>query len=61
MFAIMGLLFGVLRDGFRPRERLEAENLVLRHQLNVLFRQAPKHVRLADIDRALFVWLIGRN
>ena len=31
---------------FRPRAALEAENLVLRHQLNVLRRTAPKRVAL---------------
>jgi hypothetical protein len=42
---------------FRPRCALEAENLVLRHQLNVLRRKAPKRVALGSIDRLLLVGL----
>jgi hypothetical protein len=34
----LGLLFvRLLRDCFRPRGRLEAEIMVLRHQLNILW------------------------
>jgi hypothetical protein len=36
---------------------LEAENLVLRHQLNVLRRKSPKRVALSGIDRLLLVGL----
>ena len=36
---------------------LEAEVLVLRHQLNVLQQHAPHRLYLTRIDRALFVWL----
>jgi len=36
---------------FRPRAALEAENHVLRDQLNVLRRKAPKRVALSGIDR----------
>jgi hypothetical protein len=42
---------------FKSRARLEGENLVLRHQLNVLRRQAPKRARLTNADRLLFVCL----
>src|SRR5258708_22455136 len=42
---------------FPPRAALEAENLVLRHQLNVLRRKAPKRVALSSIDRLLLVGL----
>jgi len=42
MIAI-GLLFvRMLCDCFKSRRRLEAENLVLRHQLNVLQQRAPR-------------------
>jgi hypothetical protein len=57
MIAI-GLLFvRMLCDCFRSRRRLEAENLVLRHQLNVLQQRAPHRLHLRWADRALFVWL----
>ena len=39
------------------RARLEAENLVLRHQLNVLVRNQPKRLRLRNSDRLMLVWL----
>jgi len=39
------------------RRRLEAENLVLRHQVNILRRRAPKRLRLSNLDRLIFVWL----
>src|SRR5271155_5090246 len=41
----------------KSRARLEAENLVLRQQLNVLIRKLPKRLRLTDSDRLLLVWL----
>src|SRR5438132_5983434 len=42
------------------RRRLEAEILVLRHQLNVLQQRAPRRLHLRWADRALFVWLYRR-
>ena len=42
---------------FKSRARLEAENLVLRQQLNVLMRKLPKRLRLTNSDRLLLVWL----
>lgn len=53
----MGLPLRMLYDCFKSRRRLEAEVLVLRHQLNVLQQRAPRRVQLRSIDRALFVWL----
>ncbi|MGB8080552.1 MAG: hypothetical protein WCF83_08805 [Pseudolabrys sp.] len=57
MFAIAFLFVRVLCDGFKSRRRLEAEILVLRHQLNVLQQRAPHRLYLTWADRALFVWL----
>jgi hypothetical protein len=53
MLAI-GLLFvRMLCDCFKPRPRLEAEILILRHQLNVLQQRAPRRrLHLRWIDRA---------
>jgi transposase InsO family protein len=42
---------------FKSRRRLEAENLFLRHQLNIALRRAPGRRRLRWSDRALMVWL----
>ena len=40
---------------FKSRARLEAENLVLRQQLNVLMRKLPKRLLLKNSDRLLLV------
>jgi hypothetical protein len=60
MIAI-GLLFvRMLCDCFKSRRQLEAEILVLRHQLNVLRQRAPRRLHLRWADRALFIWLYRR-
>src|SRR4051812_4561 len=51
------LFFIYLRDSFRSREELKGENILLRHQLDVLRRRVPERVHLQGFDRALFVWL----
>jgi hypothetical protein len=40
---------------FRSRAALEAEILVLRHQLNVLRRKSPGRLAFSSIDRLVFV------
>ncbi len=57
MVSFFRLLLGYLWDRYRSRERLRVEILVLRHQLNVLRRKAPKRLRLSGGDRAFFVWI----
>ena len=57
MFTIAFLFDRVLCDCFKPRRRLEAKILVLRHQLNVLQQRAPRRLYLTWADRVLFVWL----
>src|SRR5512135_1634713 len=57
MFAIAFLFVRVLCDCFKSRRRLEAEILVLRHQLNVLQQRASRRLYLTWADRALFVRL----
>ncbi len=51
------LLVDLLASRFKPRARLEAEDVVLRHQLNVLQRAASKRPKLTNLDRLIFVWL----
>ena len=55
MTAILLSLWLFVVDLFKSRSRLEAENLFLRHQLNIALRRAPSHVRLSGSDRALLV------
>jgi transposase InsO family protein len=57
MVAVLRLLLAALLARLRPRLRLEIENLVLRHQVNILRRAAPKRMRLSSGERLLFVWL----
>src|SRR5258707_7761398 len=61
MVAVGLLLLRKLCDFFKPRPRLEAEILILRHQLNVLQQRTPRRrLHLRWIDRALFIWLYRR-
>jgi hypothetical protein len=46
MFAIAFLFVRLLCDRFKSRRRLEAEILVLRHQINVLQLRAPRRLCL---------------
>jgi hypothetical protein len=57
MSDLFRLIWGALIGLFRPRAALEAEILVLRHQLNVLRRKSSKRVALSTIDRLLLVGL----
>jgi hypothetical protein len=57
MFAILYALGMFVADLFKSRRRLEAENLFLRHQLNIALRRAPPRLRLRGSDRALLVWM----
>src|SRR5256884_8571932 len=57
MIAIAFLVVRVVWDCFKSQRRLEAEILVLRHQLNVLQQRTPRRLHLRWADRALFIWL----
>jgi hypothetical protein len=57
MFAVLQLLGTFVANLFRPRRRLEVENLFLRHRLNIALRGAPHRLRLRGSDRALLVWM----
>jgi hypothetical protein len=57
MSGLCSLLWYTLIGLFRSRAALEAEILVLRHQLNVLQRNSPKRVVLSSIDRLVLVGL----
>jgi hypothetical protein len=53
MIAIALLFVRLLCDCFKSRRRLEAEILVLRHQLNVLHRRAPRRLYMTWAERAV--------
>ena len=57
MIAFLNLLLHVVVSPFKKLARLEAEILLLRHQLNVLRRQVSAKPKLTVVDRLLFVWL----
>src|SRR5215471_3900527 len=57
MDAIVSLLLAAVRSFFLPRSRLQLEIVLLRHQLTVLRRPAPRQPRLTNGDRLLFVSL----
>src|SRR6187397_2954427 len=57
MFAILHALGMFVADLFKSRSRLEAENLLLRHQLTIALRRAPARLRLRGGDRALLIWM----
>jgi putative transposase len=46
-----------LRSAARSRAALHLEILALRHQLAVLTRSRPSHLRLTAADRVLWAWL----
>src|SRR6266404_8880866 len=57
MRGMIELLFDWLVSLLKSQQRLQVENLVLRHQINILRRQSPRCTRLSNPDRLVFVWL----
>ena len=57
MLAILRLLAMFVADLFKSRQRLEAEILCLRHQLNIALRKRPARLPLRGSDRAMLVWM----
>ena len=58
MVAILYALGIAVADLVKSRARLEAEILLLRHQLNVALRHAPPRARLHGGDRAFMLWMV---
>jgi hypothetical protein len=58
MIGLLCFVLAVLASPFKSKLRLEAENAVLRHQLNVLRRRLQgRHVRLTNNDRWFVIQL----
>jgi hypothetical protein len=53
MSDLFGLIWHAVIGLFRSRAALQAEILILRHQINILRRKSPKRVALGNIDRAV--------
>jgi hypothetical protein len=51
MIAFLGLLLHIVVSAFRTKARLEAEVILLRHQLNVLRRRVSSKPKLAVTDQ----------
>ena len=58
MLALLYALGTFVADLFKSHSRLEAENLFLRHQLNLALCQKRPRIRLQGSDRALLVWMV---
>src|SRR5450631_3215067 len=57
MIGILCFVVAALGSPFKSKLRLEAENAVLRHQLNILSRKLHGRVRLTNHDRWFFIQL----
>src|SRR5215467_10561056 len=57
MGELIGFIWCAIAGLFWSRAALQAEILVLRHQLNILHRRSPKRVALGKIDRLVFCGL----
>jgi transposase InsO family protein len=57
MLALLCFVLTVVAAPFKSKRRLEAENLALRHQLNVLRRKVRGRILLTNSDRWFFVQL----
>jgi hypothetical protein len=57
MIGYLNLATHCLMSRFKSKARLEAENIILRHQLNVLCRTVSSRSRVGPFDRLILVWL----
>jgi hypothetical protein len=57
MVSLCSLIWCAIAGLFRSPAALQAEVLVLRHQLNILQRRAPKRVGFSTLDRVVFAAL----
>src|SRR5580693_9333803 len=57
MIGLLCFVLTALASPFKAQLRLQAENAVLRHQLNVVKRRLPGRVRLTNHDRWFLIQL----
>jgi hypothetical protein len=58
MFILFISFLSTLRSCFQTRSALQLEILALRHQMNVLRRSQRGRIRLTEVDRLLWTWLL---
>ena len=58
MFVVLNAVAIVVANLFKSRRRLEAENILLRHQLNIALRQTQARLRLRSVDRVILGWMV---
>ncbi len=61
MVWIVKVLWWIVSSLFKSHEQLEAENLALRHQVNLLRRSAPRRLRLRKQITKEVTWLMAIN
>ena len=57
MYKLIHILLSILRNRFRSRASLEAENAVLRQQVGMLQQKTPGRIKPCFWDRLILVWL----
>jgi transposase InsO family protein len=57
MLEVLKLLWALIWSRCKSHAARDAENLVLRQQLLILRRSAPKRLKLRRTDKLIFVWL----
>lgn len=57
MITLIRLLFTQVLSGLKSRAELQAENLILRHQIETLTRSQPKRAKVTRWDRLILLWL----
>ena len=56
MISFLSVLLHVVISPFRTKARLDAEIILLQHQLNVLRWHVPSNHEIGVADRLVFVW-----
>ena len=57
MISLVRLVFLQIHACLKSRADIRAENMMLRHQLDMLLRPSRKRFRTTGVDRLRFVWL----
>ena len=58
MITLIRLLFTQVLAGLKSRAELQAENVLLRHQIKILTRGRAKRAKVTKWDRLILLWLL---